>query len=316
MNMDLENELPLKSYLLGDLSLDEQQRLEQRLMIDSDAFEHLCWIEDELIEDYLEGGLTGRDKERFENFFLATSERRQKLSFAKSLKRYVAENRLEKSSQGFWPKVSQALWPNRNPVLKWALAASLMLVVAGGSWSALQISRLQVALDREQTNSLESQSRLKQLESDNSRLAASLENEQTQLKQVTQEMANLQKAQKPGSFLLPGQNLTTTIAISLVPLMRGADNSPKISIPPGTNLVRLNVHVEAQDFTRYRATLQRIGEDKIIAQTELSMQGLLPGLFIPAELMTPEDYVLKLSGITAAGDIESIRSYYFRVLPR
>ena len=110
MNMDLKNEHTLKSYLLGDLNPDEQQRLEQHLMADSDAFEYLCCIEDELIEDYLEGVLSGRDREKFENFFLAAPERKQKLSFAKSLKRYVSEHKPKQSSQGGSGHVYQAMW--------------------------------------------------------------------------------------------------------------------------------------------------------------------------------------------------------------
>ena len=101
MKMDLENESALKSYLLGDLNPDEQEHLEQRLMADADVFEELHRIEDELIDDYLEGSLSGRERERFENFFLTAPERKQKLSFAKSLKQYVAAHKPKKSAWAF-----------------------------------------------------------------------------------------------------------------------------------------------------------------------------------------------------------------------
>ncbi len=87
MNANLEHELPLRPYLLGDLNSDEQQRLEQRLMIDSAAYEELNCVEDELIDDYLEGALSGNEKQKFENYFLSAPERRQKLDFASALKR-------------------------------------------------------------------------------------------------------------------------------------------------------------------------------------------------------------------------------------
>ena len=316
MSMNLENGLPLKSYLLGELGPDERHRLEQRLMTDSDVFEELHRIEDELIDDYLEGGLSGRERERFENFFLAAPERKQRLSFAKSLKRYLAAHKSESGQQVPGSDFLHSFVHSRNLVLKWALAASILLMIAGGSWSVLHISGLRAALDLERTETRASQERLNNVQIRNRELAASLENEQSRIRQLEQQAAELKKYQKSGPSLLPGQNLTTTIAVSLVPLTRGTDSAPKIAIPAGTNLVRLDLKIESQDYLRYQAALQRVGEDEIIAQTELSMQGRLPGLFVPAELLRPEDYVLTLSGITAAGDIESIRSYYFRVLPQ
>jgi hypothetical protein len=319
VNMDLENELNIKSYLsylLGNLNPDEQQRLEERLMTDSDAFEELQRIEDELIDDYLEGGLTDRDKERFENFFLAAPERRQKLSFAKSLKRYVAAHRPKKNYRAFWSATGQALWPARSPFLKWALAASIMFVVAGGSWSALQISKLQTALERDQTNLSESQRQLRIFQSNNSQLAALLANEQAQITQLKQEMADLKRAPKPGSPLLPGQ-IQPILALSLAPgRSRSSGGIQEIIIPSGERLVKLDLKMEPMKYPQYQATLQRIGGEKIRAQTESSIEGQFPGLYISSELLTPGDYELRLSGITSTGEIEEIDDYYFRATLR
>lgn len=49
--------------------------------------------EDELIDEYLDGSLSEQEREKFEQHFLATTERREKLSFAKALRRYVTEAR-------------------------------------------------------------------------------------------------------------------------------------------------------------------------------------------------------------------------------
>jgi anti-sigma factor RsiW len=50
-------------------------------------------VEDDLIDDYLDGSLSEQESEKFEQHFLATTERREKLRFAKALRRYVADAR-------------------------------------------------------------------------------------------------------------------------------------------------------------------------------------------------------------------------------
>jgi CHAT domain-containing protein/Tfp pilus assembly protein PilF len=91
MKQHPEDQRLLKSYLLGELSEEDERRpLEERLLTDEDFFEELLITEDELIDDYLKNALTDEEKRRFEDHFLLTAERQQKLRFAKALKRYVS----------------------------------------------------------------------------------------------------------------------------------------------------------------------------------------------------------------------------------
>src|SRR5256885_113617 len=91
MNQQPDEQRSVRRYLLGELSQAEQQRLEERLMSDDLALEELLVAEDELIDDYLQGALARAEQERFENFFLLTAERQEKLKFATALRRYVAK---------------------------------------------------------------------------------------------------------------------------------------------------------------------------------------------------------------------------------
>lgn len=289
MSMDLKNEQSLKSYLLGDLNPDEQQRLEKDLMTDDDAFEQLNLIEDELIDDYLEGALSNRDREKFESFFLAAPEQRQKLRFAKSLKLYVAENKPEKSPRAFLPKAAQAVLPARNPVLKWALAASLALLVGGGFWSIQQISKLQVTLDDERVRS----------------------------SRFEQEVANLKKIQKSSPSLLPGEIQPILLLASLSPGRRGSpDGYQEIIVPSGEGLVQLDLIMEPLEYPRYQVTLERDEGDEFRTQAESTIQGPFSGLSVSTRLLTGGIYILRLRGITTAGEIENIGSYYFRAIIR
>ena len=191
MAIDSENEMPLRSYMLGDLNRDAQEDLEKRLMAESGAFEELQLVEDELIDEYLEGTLSGRDKAKFESFFLAAPERKQKLRFAISLKRYFAANKPTKNVRSFGSMAGKLLRPGKRPILKWALAASFLLLIGGGSWSTVQISSLRATLRQERTEADASQRRLKEAEDQNLNLSTSLEQEQTRSNRLEQEISEL-----------------------------------------------------------------------------------------------------------------------------
>src|SRR5262245_19813912 len=89
MSQEVQDEARLRKDLLGELTEAEQEALEQQLLTDNELFEQLPMIEDEVIDDYLSDELSASEREGFENRFLAAPERRRKLSFALSLRRYV-----------------------------------------------------------------------------------------------------------------------------------------------------------------------------------------------------------------------------------
>ena len=59
----------MKRYLLGDVSDEEQIRLEECYFVDDDVFEQLSALEDELIDDYVRGELAEPQRNQFELSF-------------------------------------------------------------------------------------------------------------------------------------------------------------------------------------------------------------------------------------------------------
>lgn len=118
----------MRRYLLGQLDEAEEEALELRLLTEADYVEELDIVTDELISQYLAGGLSVDERERFERVFLASSQRRQKLSFARTLQDYLEEERAAtpaRSARRAQPRPSQ---PRRffKPM---AVAASVLLLV-------------------------------------------------------------------------------------------------------------------------------------------------------------------------------------------
>jgi hypothetical protein len=80
----------IRQYLLG--RLDAQPNLEEKLSNDilsnDEMSEVVDAIEDEILEEYLDGSLDSADRQAVESYFLRPHARQQKLRFAKVLRRH------------------------------------------------------------------------------------------------------------------------------------------------------------------------------------------------------------------------------------
>jgi methionine-rich copper-binding protein CopC len=134
----------IRQYLLGNLSHEDQQRVEGRLMIESDFLEALTLGEEELLEDYLNDELSGGDRLRFEQHFLSTLERQKKLRFALAFNRYTS-NALAAIEQATpsssptgltWNAWLRFFWKGQTPAFRTAFAFTLLAIIAGVWWLA------------------------------------------------------------------------------------------------------------------------------------------------------------------------------------
>jgi hypothetical protein len=82
MPLSDHDQAKIREYLLGRLSEAEQEKIEERLMVEDDLFEELEILKGELIEEYREGELTRKDRESFEGGFLSSREGRERQAFA------------------------------------------------------------------------------------------------------------------------------------------------------------------------------------------------------------------------------------------
>jgi hypothetical protein len=81
----------LRRYLLGGLSVRERARLEERYFENDGLFEKLEMVEDELVDAYVRRHLSESDSRLFEENYLSSERRRQKLRIARELLEYAGE---------------------------------------------------------------------------------------------------------------------------------------------------------------------------------------------------------------------------------
>jgi anti-sigma factor RsiW len=85
MRDDASSETLLVRYLLGDLPEEEQVEIEERAFRHHQYLETIQAVESDLIDEYVRGGLSDRQRRQFEARFFLSAERRRKVGFAEAL---------------------------------------------------------------------------------------------------------------------------------------------------------------------------------------------------------------------------------------
>lgn len=135
------NEKTIRQYLLGELAEAEMVPFEERLMTDDLLFEMLLVVEDELIDERAEGELSAEEQARFDAYFLATPQRRERLQLAHALHEYAAEHpapkpvdNLDSGAMSAFANAARSTNVNKPAVKDFASPAE---VIRPSRWSSL-----------------------------------------------------------------------------------------------------------------------------------------------------------------------------------
>ena len=134
------NDQIIAEYLLGSLSEEEIERFDEMSFIDDEFAERLRAVENDLVDAYAKGELSGNKLERFKSFYLASPVRREKVRFAEAFQSAASASVVvdDKNRQRAFPARSDkksSLWRRffEIPSLQWGLvAAALMLLRQDG----------------------------------------------------------------------------------------------------------------------------------------------------------------------------------------
>jgi len=121
----------IRPYLLGLIPQNDQPQIEERLLVDNEFYEELLIAEDELIDEYLAGELSPMERRNFEEHFLVTPEREQKVRFGRALNKYTADKSSRRAPTPQWWSYPAAFLSSRNAVALTALSAAALVLVVG-----------------------------------------------------------------------------------------------------------------------------------------------------------------------------------------
>jgi hypothetical protein len=128
-------------YLLGELSEQEQDSLEERYFHDSGLFNAVLQVESELADAYARGQLSTAMLERFEKSYLNHPARRKHVDFAKALTTRIDQREQSVTEQSARSAPPRSWWKRlfvivgcQAPPLRFAMATIIVLVALAGVW--------------------------------------------------------------------------------------------------------------------------------------------------------------------------------------
>jgi hypothetical protein len=275
-----EEERLLRRFLLGLLDEDERERVEERFITDRDFKELALMVEDELVGDYLTGGLSETEEELFVKHLLSTPEQRRKVRIASALRNYVVSGAPpfptgpgEPPGSGKDEANKGVFWLNRTVILTASLAM-LLAVIFGAVWFA------------------------------------GVPRRGDQIAEVRRELEQLNRQPisngSSGFFLSPlaarGGGATNT----LPPSNDGA-------------VIQLWLLLVKDEYPGYQVIFQKDGEAERFTlgglRAETTPSGRAIPVRLPARLLRPGVYIFKLSGVATDGRVEEVGEYDFRTTP-
>jgi hypothetical protein len=263
----------LRSYLLGDLPDDEADRLEGRLLAEDELFELAEAVEAELLAAGARGELAEGERERVLLRLASSPRGRERLALARSL---LSAARDPQAPAAVLPFQRRAAAPAR-PALRWAALAAALLAAAGLSWYAL-----------ERPHGGESAPWIAQ-----------------------ERPAPAHPVGAPGSAA--GQPAPTKVVLQLALMtLRGAEPVHPLRVPPGAQVVELQLGVEGmEDLRSFHVTVH----DALQGGAVWDQRGLEPRtldgvqvlvLDLPAGRLPAGRYEIQTEGTSHGGGTEGL----------
>jgi len=148
MALNNHDQAQIRQYLLGKLSEAEQEKIEERLMVEDELFDEFEASKDELVEEYCAGDLEHGDRDWFENHYLASAEGRQRQAFALTMNYYMRRHASDPAPLPVTPAPPPSFFERFATFLRtqpWAVAtATAVVVVVAVAFISLRNSQGQI----------------------------------------------------------------------------------------------------------------------------------------------------------------------------
>ena len=285
--------------MLGALSEDETNRLDELSVVDDEVAARLCALEDDLVDAYAGGTLDPESLERFERFYLASPQRRAKAAFAKSL--HVAGGKPLQRRATVHRLTPPARVASARGIPSSQIAVALLVLVA----SALVVYNL--SLQRTLTKAEEHAAAAAQRAS---AIAAELEAQRKATTNAAQALADA-RAARPAA----------TVALVLRPETRGIGPTSIISIAPGSATVPFDLQFEATGIASYEVALEDPSTNHVVWRSaavtaQRDRHPAVVSVGVPAALLRAQHYALDLFELRESSPPEFVGTYAFEVARR
>ena len=347
--MEIENQKIIKQFLFGEMSEENRFDFEGRFLTDSNLFDEIKVVEDELIEKYVRGWMNSAESSKFEKHFLTTTKRRERVEFSRQFinktdeQKVVAKATFKKdegvtaAEESIWDKLATLF---RIP--KIAIAGGLALIIGVfGSWVLYQNfnkERVEMA-DNNDNRIVTTPTPSVTIETPTNNDGNKSVNENIEL--PTNNNVNLQKQTDNSKLKEEKPSPTPTLKKKNVPdvkknsapkktppiqkvspnpilalfggTVRSNGKSNILTLPKGAKAATLQLNLESIDYKTFQAQLNDANGNVIFQRGNLKPNNTRINFSVPAKNLKRGDYIIKLFGKNDAGENESVEDYQFRV---
>jgi tetratricopeptide (TPR) repeat protein len=327
-----ESDEELIRYLLGDLEDSRRDDLEDRFFADDALHDQLLAVEDELVDFYVRDELPPQQRKRFEDWFLRSADRREKVKFARNLSAYqqahLRADSLEVTSRNASSAdPTLAKKPTADGVgndnvgndnrdrpkgtarsfsgfwHSWKLSPQLAFSSAALVVLLLAVTIVQRSVPPEQT---------------------------AQNKPTPPQAGQVEKTPGPTPVVAPKSkgaeprekaDPPMILALALSPVQRGsAADGNTLKIPSGSSSIRLDLALPSNDYQEYTVRVENLGTGKTVVRGGLRPESAAGVLKVTPMFSSPElppgDYVVRLMrGGANATSADAVAGYSFRTVP-
>lgn len=316
------NDKIVTKYLFNDLSEKEKIYLEELYFSDSEAFEFILAIEDELIEKYTLGNLTKKENKLFELNYLYNQQVRENIRSAKVRIDSISKMSVANSTIGknTYHRIIENIstffeeFINFHPVVKYGFITGMFLILIG-TWFTVRFYIIQNDVKDIQTE-------ISELKEKEKELHQQLLNERGSKEKIAQRLqAELLKKERIAKELdIIKQKKIPLLSFVLSPgLLRSLNEYPKLALPSGNYLVSLQLDIESEkDYTLYRAMIKTIDGSTIWSQDALKhidIEGSKSvNITVQSQVLANDKYRLTLIGKDNNQKPDTVGKYYFAIV--
>jgi hypothetical protein len=333
MEERLKTEQQMIRYLLGDMSIEEQIAMETGYFNDPEKFNLLQIVEHDLIEGYINGKLSASGRIKFEQHFLSTPARRERVQFFDTLTkvlpfeieqqvpeqapvRAAALESINLGQQSSWWESMLAPFraPFRGPrlALGMSFAAAMLILAVAGTWLMVE-------------NRGQGDKQIATVDTTASPDPAPVSNPDQQ-KQPGQQTKGAdidqEKSEQPTTPKPPAKPVIASFILN-IPGLRGGINeittTPQIwRIPPDADFVQMTFNHRGNPYSDYRVSLnylesgQRVWSRSDVRANRVK-SGTLLILNVPAKRFDEGSYSLEISRYDDAGEWDVFHRFLIEV---
>ena len=327
---EITAEAEIRRFLLGGMSEDERSAFEQQFVADDAFFDQVRVTEDELIESYVRETLSAAERKQFEQSFLTTERRRQRIAFTRTMlknfteqKQIVAAKKTETAAvaaPSVWDSIAGFF---KTPSLAFGAALAILLAAFGGWFLLTNSNRNELA--RQNTPTPAATAEPTQPNS-NQPTPTPTENRpaNSNLKTtpVIETNANNsgQKRETPNvnANALPDTQREKPATVNPVLALfagtvRSEGKTKELNLPKNAGNVLLQLNLESQDYKIYQAEIVSADGEVLAKSERLTPKKSKINFSVPAAKLARGDYIVKLSALNQKNENESVADYTFRV---